>query len=288
MEALHTKTDTPAAEAYDVVVVGGGASGLAAALFTARYGLDTVVFDRGQSAIRQSYSIENYLGFLAVEPEQFLRLGRAHARYEGAEVVDDLVTEVAERAGEHEAGFRVETADGAAVDATRVVAASAYNADYLAELDGGAFHDEGDHPVDCDEATGRTDVDGLYVAGWLSGQPHQVLIAAGHGARVGKELVSDYRADQGYWDGVADYWDWSVETGTYGDDTWHEHVDEWFDSTLPEDHDMDEGRIERVREAIKEERLAFECSPAERDARLAEARELLGEQFLEGVSPAAE
>jgi flavin-dependent dehydrogenase len=271
------KEPPPSSHQYDVVVIGGGASGLAAALFTARYGLETVVFDRGQSAIRQSYAIENYLGFLAVDPETFLGLGRAHVRYEGAEVVDDLVTDVTERDG----GFRVETVDGASVDATRVVAASAYNADYLAGLDDGALHDEGDHPVDCDEATGRTDHRGLYVAGWLSGQPHQVLIAAGHGARVGKELVRDYRSDQGYWEGVADYWDWSVETGTYGDEQWHEQVDEWLDATLPEDHDVAAERIERVRDAIKQERLAFECSPAERDARLAEARELLEAQFLD-------
>jgi hypothetical protein len=275
MEQLHRKSDAPDADAYDAVIVGGGASGLAAGLFTARYGLDTLVFDRGQSAIRRSYSIENYLGFLAIDPETFLRLGRAHVRHAGAEVVDDLVTDVAETTD----GFRVHTQDGASVEADRVIAATAYNADYLAGLGGGAFHDEGDHPVDCDDATGRTDIDGLYVAGWLSGQPHQVLIAAGHGGRVGKELVSDYRRERGYWDGVADYWDWSVETDTYGDETWEEHVDEWVDSTLPEDHDIDEERVERVREAVKQERLAFECTPAERDERLAEAQELLEREF---------
>ncbi|WP_049981734.1 NAD(P)-binding domain-containing protein [Halolamina rubra] len=271
MDQSPQKAATPTARAYDVAVVGGGASGLAAALFTARYGLDTVVFDRGQSAIRRSYAIENYLGLLGVTPEQFLRLARSHVAYEGAEVVDDLVTRVTEAGG----GFRVETQDGPGVTADRVVAASAYNADYLSEVADGELHDEGDHPVDCDEATGRTAVDGLYVAGWLSGQPHQVLIAAGHGGRVGKELVSDYRSRRGHWDGVDSYWDWSVEADSYGDETWHEHVDEWFESTLPEDHEFDEERIERVREAVKAERLGFECSPAERDARLADARELL-------------
>jgi thioredoxin reductase len=268
------KPTTPV-DSADVVVVGGGASGLATALFTARYGLDTLVFDRGQSAIRRAYSIENYLGFLAVDPETFLRLGRAHVHHAGAAVVDDLVTRVVET----EQGFRVETADGATVDADRVVAASAYNADYLTGLEDGSFHDEGDHPVDCDEATGRTAVDGLYVAGWLSGQPHQVLIAAGHGGRVAKELISDYRRELGYWDDIATYWDWSVEEGTYGDETWHAQVDEWFDSTLPADRAPDEDEVERLRAAIKTERLGFGCSPAERDARLAAARELLEREF---------
>ncbi|MFC7079300.1 NAD(P)-binding domain-containing protein [Halorussus caseinilyticus] len=275
MNTRHERAARPDADDYDLVVVGGGASGLAAAVFAARYGLDTVVFDRGGSAIRRSYSIENYLGFLAVDPATFLRLGRAHARYEGAEVVDDLVTSVVER----DDGFRVRTEDGTDVGARYVVAASAYNADYLTELDGGAFHDEGEHPVECDEATGRTPVDGLYVAGWLSGQPHQVLIAAGHGARVAKSLVHDRRRERGYWDGIADYWDWSVETGTYSGEQWHDRLDEWVDSTLPDDHDVSDERIERIREAVKEERLSFECTPAEREARMEDTRRLLAEQF---------
>ncbi|MFB6236581.1 MAG: NAD(P)-binding domain-containing protein [Halopenitus sp.] len=268
-------TKEPTQDDYDVVVIGGGASGLAAAVFAARYGFDTLVFDRGGSAIRRSYSIENYLGLLAVDPTTFLRIGRAHARYEGAEVVDDLVTRITSR----DEGFTVQTEDGTNVTARYVLAASAYNADYLTELDDGTFHDEGAHPVDCEVATGRTRIDGLYVAGWLSGQPHQVLIAAGHGARVAKSIIRDRRHDRGHWDEVADYWDWSVEAGTYGSEQWHDRVDEWIDSTLPADHDIADGRIERVREAVKEERLAFECSPAEREARMEDARQLLMEQF---------
>lgn len=275
METLHERTASPDADDYDLVVVGGGASGLAAAVFAARYGFETLVFDRGGSAIRRSYSIENYLGLLAVDPTTFLRLGRAHARYEGAEVVDDLVTTVASDGEE----FRVETEDGATVGARYVLAASAYNADYLTGLDDGTFHDEGEHPVDCDEATGRTRIDGLYVAGWLSGQPHQVLIAAGHGARVAKSIIHDWRRDRGHWGETADYWDWSVENGTYGDEQWHDRVDEWVDSTLPDGHDVPDERIEQVREVVKEERLSFECSPAEREARMDDARRLLEAQF---------
>lgn len=275
MDTLHERTASPDTDDYDLVVIGGGASGLAAAVFAARYGLETLVFDRGGSAIRRSYSIENYLGFLAVDPTTFLRLGRAHARYEGAEVVSDLVTKVVR----DDEQFRIETEDGTTVGARYALAASAYNADYLAGVDDGTFHDEGEHPVDCDEATGRTRIDGLYVAGWLSGQPHQVLIAAGHGARVAKSIIRDHRLDREHWEGIADYWDWSVETGTYGDERWHDRVDEWVDSTLPEDHDIGDERIERIREAAKEERLSFECSADEREARMADARQLLEEQF---------
>lgn len=266
------KLPEPPAESYEVVVVGGGASGLAAAVFAARYGLDALVLDRGSSAIRQCYSVENYLGFLGIDPETFLRLGRAHAAYEGCDVADCHVTAV-ESVGE---GFRVRTQAGDEIDAGYVVAATAYDADYLTDLAGGEFHDSGDHPVDADEATGRTDVDGLYVAGWLSGGPHQVLAAAGHGTRVAKSLVRDYRRDEeDYPAAVAEYWDWRVETGTYGDDRWEAGVDEWVDDQLPDD--VDPERAEAVREAVKSERLAFQIPEAERDRRRADARALLDE-----------
>lgn len=274
----------------DAVIVGGGASGLSAAVFLARYGLDALVFDRGNSAIRQCYSIENYLGFLGIRPETFLELARDHARYEGATVEDDTVVEVRRvegESGEHgaesggtAAGFRVRTRDGREVTTRYVLAAAAYDGDYLAPLADGEFHDEGDHPVESDD-DGRTAVDGLYVAGWLSGGPHQVVAAAGHGARVAKSLIEDRRKARGYWEGVADYWDWRVPEGRYGSEQWEREVDEWIDATIPEDADFDPERVERVREEIKAERLAFEQSEAERAKRLEAGRERLRERLFD-------
>ena len=51
-----------ATERRDVAVVGGGPAGSSAAVFTARYGLDTVVFDRGPSSIGRCAHLGNYLG----------------------------------------------------------------------------------------------------------------------------------------------------------------------------------------------------------------------------------
>ncbi len=47
---------------YDVAIVGGGPTGCSAGVFTARYGLDTVLFDRGRSSIASCAHLENYLG----------------------------------------------------------------------------------------------------------------------------------------------------------------------------------------------------------------------------------
>ncbi|HNM84906.1 MAG: FAD-dependent oxidoreductase [Mycobacterium sp.] len=58
-------TTTPAGDFYDLVVIGGGPAGLAAAVYGASEGLDTVLIERtatgGQAG--QSSRIENYLGF---------------------------------------------------------------------------------------------------------------------------------------------------------------------------------------------------------------------------------
>lgn len=276
------KSDEPSADEYDVAIIGGGASGLSAAVFTARYGFSTVVFDRGPSAIQRCYSIGNYLGFLAIDPATFLELGRAHAQYEGGEIVDDFVVSV-ERDADTD-GFQIHTQDGCELTASSVIAASAYNADYLSDLDGGRFHESGTHPVDCEQATGRTEIDGLYVAGWLSGSPHQVLISAGHGARVAKSFIEDYRLANGFWEEVAQYWDWQVEGGTYGSDSWEQHIDDWIEETIPEDEAISEERRERVAEAVTTERLDFQLSDAEREQRMEACNALVREHLLDQES----
>ena len=224
-------TDPDSPVDHDIVVVGGGAAGLAAAVFPARYGLDTAVFDGGKAAITQCAHIENYLGFPGgISPERFLDLGRTQTTHEGATIHDERVTAVRP----HKEGFVVETTDGKRL-AERVVVAAAYDGDILApvaeEFDWAvADNEEGDGddedpfvPTDA----GRTAVDGLYVAGWMSDETaHQVGINAGHGARVGLALARDDMSDR-YWPAVGErYVDWVVHEGRYGGDGWDEHVDD--------------------------------------------------------------
>ncbi len=47
----------------DVCIVGGGVSGLAASIYTARAGLDTLIVDGGESILARNASLENYPGF---------------------------------------------------------------------------------------------------------------------------------------------------------------------------------------------------------------------------------
>jgi thioredoxin reductase (NADPH) len=110
-------------DVYDLVIVGGGPAGLAAAVYGASEGLQTLLLDRhaagGQAGT--SSRIENYLGFPAgVSGSELTRRAVAQAQRLGAECLVPLeVTGVA-----IEAGYKhVQLADGRTV-VTRTLLAS--------------------------------------------------------------------------------------------------------------------------------------------------------------------
>jgi thioredoxin reductase (NADPH) len=83
-------TGTPAQDHYDLVVVGGGPAGLAAAVYGASEGLKTLMVEReapgGQAG--QSSRIENYLGFPAgLSGSDLARRATDQARRLGAELL---------------------------------------------------------------------------------------------------------------------------------------------------------------------------------------------------------
>jgi thioredoxin reductase (NADPH) len=97
-------TTQPAQDHYDLVIVGGGPAGLAAAVYGASEGLRTVMVEReapgGQAG--QSSRIENYLGFpMGLSGSDLARRATDQARRLGAELltVQDVVALRAEGAG---------------------------------------------------------------------------------------------------------------------------------------------------------------------------------------------
>jgi thioredoxin reductase (NADPH) len=114
----------PASDHYDLVIVGGGPAGLAAAVYGASEGLRTVMVEReapgGQAG--QSSLIENYLGFpRGLSGSDLARRATDQARRLGAELlsVQDAVALHVEGAGRI-----VELSDGTALSANCVLVAS--------------------------------------------------------------------------------------------------------------------------------------------------------------------
>jgi thioredoxin reductase (NADPH) len=114
----------PAQEHYDLVIVGGGPAGLAAAVYGGSEGLRTVLVEReapgGQAG--QSSRIENYLGFPAgLSGSDLARRATDQARRLGAELltVQDAVKLRAEGAGRF-----VDLTGGGTLSANTVLVAS--------------------------------------------------------------------------------------------------------------------------------------------------------------------
>jgi thioredoxin reductase (NADPH) len=74
----------------EILIIGGGAAGLSAALYAARAGRDTIVLEgRRSSRLNLGYTVENYPGFISIESTELLSKFKEHAQQVGAEVLDE-------------------------------------------------------------------------------------------------------------------------------------------------------------------------------------------------------
>ena len=127
---------------YDLIVIGGGPAGLAAAVYGASEGLRTVLIERtatgGQAG--QSSRIENYLGFPdGVSGGQLADRARRQAEKFGAELITARTATALEINGSKRT---VRFADGGSVDAHAVILATGVSYRQL-------------HATGCAELTGR-------------------------------------------------------------------------------------------------------------------------------------
>ncbi|WP_408959619.1 NAD(P)/FAD-dependent oxidoreductase [Natrinema sp. 74] len=274
--AFDTDTDHDAA----VAVVGGGPAGCSAGIYTARAGLETVVFDRGPSSLRRCASLENYLGFpRAIDPETFLELAHDHAEIAGCRIEADLIESVTAL---ERGGFRLEPQDGDPVTAGFVIAATKYDGSYLSGLDdeGAMFvteeHDgettrrfDRDYP----DSDGRTPVDRLYVAGPLAGGGDQAIVAAGHGATVARTLLRKLREDEGYWGRFAGHYDWRRKAGNRRE-KWDD-LERWialFEDSAPDDRETETVRRLAERYAADRDTAYVDSETADRQAERGQRR----------------
>lgn len=105
---------------YDVLIIGGGAAGLSAAVTLARSLRKVLVVDAGQPRNAPAHAAHNLLGREGINPLDLLSLGRQEALAYGAEIVNDEATRV-RRDG---SAFVVSLAGGSEVSGRRLLLAT--------------------------------------------------------------------------------------------------------------------------------------------------------------------
>lgn len=109
-----------AQEQYDVIVVGGGAAGLSAALTLTRARLTTAVVDAGEPRNAPADGVHGLLGHEGVAPADLLARGRDEVRGYGGEIVDGRVAEVVRL----DDGFEARLTDGSTLRGRRLAIAT--------------------------------------------------------------------------------------------------------------------------------------------------------------------
>ncbi|MFI6466332.1 NAD(P)/FAD-dependent oxidoreductase [Streptomyces sp. NPDC050538] len=106
---------------YEVVVIGGGAAGLSAALVLGRSRRRTLVVDAGEPRNAHAAHMQGYLTRDGMSPAEFLALGREEIARYGVDLIRDRAVDVTKGEGD---GFAVELAGGETVHARRIVVAT--------------------------------------------------------------------------------------------------------------------------------------------------------------------
>lgn len=166
-----------------VVIIGGGPAGLSAGLFTAKNGLETVVFDTDETWLHKAH-MYNYLGIEEIDGTEFLERAREQVASFDADLrVGEAVTEV-ERDGD---GFAVRTDDGE-YDAEYVVFATGTDTELPEQL-GCETTDDGLVDVDLNM---RTSVENAFAVGsMIRDQKWEAVISAGDGGAAALQILSD-------------------------------------------------------------------------------------------------
>jgi thioredoxin reductase len=116
------------AQPYDVVIVGGGAAGLSAALVLGRARRRVVVIDAGSPRNAPAAHMQGYLSRDGMPPAELLAVGRAEVAGYGVEIIGDAVHHI-------EPGFTVGLGSGDVLTARRVLMATGVG-DQLPDLPG--------------------------------------------------------------------------------------------------------------------------------------------------------
>jgi thioredoxin reductase (NADPH) len=178
---------------FDVAIIGAGAAGASAAIFTAKSGKNTLLLDSDQSMTKRAW-IENHYGVSEISGPDLVEIGLNQAKKFGAEYVSGKVVSIEK----NDNSFSIQTEEGNTYEAKHVVLATgALTA--LAESVGLKTKD-GTEPriktVFDVNVQGKTNIEGIWAAGTCAGVSVHTIITAGDGAKVAINLISELNGER--------------------------------------------------------------------------------------------
>ena len=172
---------------YDVIVVGAGPAGASAAIFLAKAGRSTLMFDNGLSVTRRAL-IKNHYGVPEITGPDLVDAGKDQAAQLGATIIAANVTNIRQT----ETGFTVDT-DHGAHEAQHIILATGLYTDLVEHI--GVRVKPGTEPriktIADVTPDGKTSIPGIWAAGTLAGVSMHTIITAGDGAKVAINLLSE-------------------------------------------------------------------------------------------------
>jgi thioredoxin reductase len=136
--ALSDTGPAPRADTHadvEVAVIGGGAAGLSAALVLTRARRHVVVIDAGRPRNAPAAHLQGFLSRDGMAPADLLAAGRAEVTSYGGRIVEDTVTSIRSRGGDHAPQFEIATPAGEHLTARRVLVTTGLR-DELPDVDG--------------------------------------------------------------------------------------------------------------------------------------------------------
>jgi thioredoxin reductase (NADPH) len=172
---------------YDIAIIGAGPAGASAALFSAKAGKKTLVFENNKGMTKRAW-FENYYGIQEIGGPDLVEIGKQQAIKFGAEIVEDTVQNITSS----ENGLTITTEQGT-YEAKHIIFATGALTDLAEHV--GLTTKPGTEPriktiIEVD-ASGKTSIPGIWAAGTVAGVSVHAIITAGDGAKAAINIISE-------------------------------------------------------------------------------------------------
>jgi thioredoxin reductase len=178
---------------YDIAIIGAGPAGASAALFAAKAGKKTLIFDNDKSMTKRAW-IENHYGVMEISGPDLIETGKRQAAKYGAEIINDTVINIVKK----DQGFMVETENKGQFEAKHVILATGVLLELAEKI--GVITKAGTEPriktVIQTDSSGRTNIEGIWAAGTCAGVSVHTIITAGDGAKVAINVISELNGER--------------------------------------------------------------------------------------------